>query len=124
MTDLPHPTLIELAAILAEAKDRDHCLQLLEKTGLNSQSAECWADYMPLAFARAAYRFQFSGPYPLDQARDERGLLPLLEDEVYQQAWFWACDCGAMDSITSAQFNTIVRLSPELEFIRAQAGIL
>lgn len=27
MTDLPHPTLIELAAILAEANDRDHCLE-------------------------------------------------------------------------------------------------
>ncbi|WP_430460223.1 hypothetical protein ACQUQU_13490 [Thalassolituus sp. LLYu03] len=110
--------LQRIAAALAAHSDFDAQVSALKAVGIDEAEAEHWADLMPVAFARAAYRFQYQGPYPLDKQRDLQGRPPFSDDPLFQQALLWACDCGAMDSISSAEFNGIVRLSPEFEVIR------
>lgn len=116
------PVLKQLAEAIAGVEAFDERVARLQQLGLAETEAERWADLMPLAFARAAYRFQYGGPYPQDKQRDIQGRPPFSDDEVYQQAMIWACDCGAMDAIDPEVFNRIVRLSPECDFIRSSAG--
>jgi hypothetical protein len=110
--------LLTVANALTSAQTFEQQAAALVATGMAQGEAEHWVDVTPLAFARAAYRFHYQGPYPVDKQRDIQGLPPLDDDTVYQQAMRWACDCGAMDSINADVFNCIVRLSPELEVIR------
>lgn len=114
--------LLPLAQALHCAAGFDAQVAALQQLGLEEAEAERWAELMPLAFARAAYRFQFSGPYPQDKQRDLQGWPPYSEDAIYQQAMRWACDCGAMDRLAPDVFNQIVRLSPECDYIRSRAG--
>ena len=116
-----HARLNTIASILASTPDFDAQVSALTAAGIAEAEAEHWADLMPVAFARAAYRFQYQGPYPLDKQRDLQGRPPLNEDAIYQQASAWACDCGAMDYLDPQVFNRVVKSSPEYDFIREKS---
>lgn len=122
-TDASHNRQLSvLASAIAGAEQFDQQVVRLMQSGISEAEAEHWADIMPIAFARAAYRFQFSGPYPVDKQRDLQGKPPLADDPLYQQALRWASDCGAMDYVAPDVFNSLVRMSPEFEVIREKAG--
>ena len=83
-----------------------------------AEDAGVWCSLMPVAFARAAYRFHFQGEYPLDQTRQQQGLAALENNTVYTSALAYACDCAAMDYLDTDIFNAIVRMSPEFTALR------
>lgn len=111
-----------IAVILASMPDFDARARALTAAGIGAAEAEHWADLMPVALARAAYRFQYQGPYPLDKQRDLQGRPPLNEDVFYQQTLLWASDCGAMDYLDPQVFNRVVKSSPEYDFIREKSA--
>jgi len=87
---------------------------------IDNGEAENWCRLMPVAFARAAYRFSFTGEFPLDieQQKDKQ---PLFSDSpVYVAALAYASDCGAMDYLSADVFNGIVRMSPEFTALRSR----
>ena len=101
--------------------------QQLVALGMSEVEARQWLVLMPLAFARAAYRFQ------LPELKDEENqyvqchISGQVDDKVlkldqlapYMLAHSWACDCGLMDQISSKEYNAIVRRSLEFEAIQA-----
>jgi len=121
----------------AEGESDEQLQQRLMTLGLVEAEARQWALLMPLAFARAAYRFQ------LPQLADEQNqyvqcllsgektqgvephVMKLDQLAPYILAHAWACDCGQMDTITSPEYNAIVRRSVDFEAIQSlRAGAI
>ena len=92
-------------------------LQLL---GLSEVEAQQWALLMPLAFARAAYRFQL--PELADDvllcAGEHCRSAQLQQLAPYALAQQWALSCADMDSISTPEHNAIVRRSVEFDAIQ------
>ncbi len=115
----------------AEGESDEQLQQRLVQLGMADVEARQWVLLMPLAFARAAYRFQL--PHLADEqnqyvqcllsAEQEAGVEPhvMKLDQLapYILAHAWACDCGQMDTITSPEYNAIVRRSVEFEAIQS-----
>ncbi|ASP38479.1 hypothetical protein CHH28_07240 [Bacterioplanes sanyensis] len=109
------------ACFLAAENESDSALcARIQLLGLSKVEAQQWALLMPLAFARAAYRFQL--PPLSDEVEWHEGgdcqHLQLSQLAPYSLALSWAMDCGAMDAISSPQYNAIVRRSVEFAAIQ------
>ena len=124
-------SLQSIATLFLEAeKDTDEQLQQrLVDLGMEPTEAKQWSIFMPLAFARAAYRFQLpelndeQNQYVQckmeSESSDESHTMKLNQFAPYMLAYSWASDCGQMDSITSPEYNAIVRRSIEFKAIQS-----
>lgn len=124
-------SLQPIATIFLQAeKETDEQLQArLVALGMEPAEGQQWAIFMPLAFARAAYRFQlpelndeqnqYVQCHMASDPSDEPHVMKLNQFAPYMLAHAWACDCGQMDAITSPEYNAIVRRSVEFEAIQS-----
>ena len=114
------------AFLAGENDDSAELVHRLQKLGLEEAEAKQWSVLMPLAFARVAYHFQLPELY--DPSNDfvlchlpsgESKTLSLSELAPFLLAKQWASNCGMMDSISSPEYNAIVRRSQEFEAIQS-----
>ena len=124
--DLTHSLQSIATLFLDAAQDSDEQLQQrLVELGMEATEAKQWSLLMPIAFARAAYRFQLpelndsQNQYVECHMREgEPHVMMLNQLAPYELAKAWASDCGQMDTISSPEYNSIVRRSVEFEAIQ------
>lgn len=125
--DLRH-ALQAIATVFLKAENESNEMleQNLMALGMEMSEAKQWSLLMPIAFARAAYRFQLPELNdPQNQyvechiGEQPPNVLRITQLAPYELAKSWATDCGQMDMISSPEYNAIVRRSVEFEAIQS-----